>query len=67
MGETHPSFPVLCIIVIMVVAGECQNPENEHERSFRGCPMAAVVVTGGKGPKTHLSQVVFVLDVHFLL
>jgi hypothetical protein len=50
----------------VVVAGKGQNPENEHERSFRGCPMAAVVA-GGKGPKTHLSQVVFVLDVHFLL
>jgi hypothetical protein len=35
----------------------------EHERSFRKCPMAAVVA----GWKTHLSQVVFVLDVHFLL
>ncbi len=43
MGEAHPS-PVLCIVVIVVVAGDGLNPEDEHERSFRGCPMAAVVV-----------------------
>jgi len=30
------------------VAGGGQNPENEHERLFRGCPTAAVVA-GWKG------------------
>ena len=67
--ENVPCSPiplVLCIVVIVVVAGEGRNPENENECSVWGCSMAAVVA-GRKGTKTHLSQVVFVLDVHFLL
>lgn len=62
-----PIPPVLCIVVIVVVGGEGRNPENEHEHSFWGCPMAAVVAGRKGGKNTHLSQVVFVLDMHFSL
>jgi len=47
-GWVKPIPPVLCIVVVVVVAGEGQNPKNEHERSFRGCPMAAVVMAARK-------------------
>ena len=46
-GWVKPIPPVFCIVVVVVVAGEGQNPENEHECSFQGCPVTAVVTGGG--------------------
>ena len=47
--HTHPlhSPPVLCIVVIVAMAGEDQNPKNKHKCLFWGCLMAVVVAGSG--------------------